>query len=255
MKINNVFRNLVLFVLIGFMFSCTPQRKIVYFQNNTGNTTDTSAFEMRLAIGDIITVDLYTINPDAFPGIGISKDRATIVDNRSSYEKGFTIDKSGKVILPYVGEVFLQGFSIPEARSLITQKFKAYLDEPVIVVKKLSFKISVIGEVQKPGLYYVPNERITLIEGLALAGDVANYADRTNIKIIRQTAQGSIEIPIDLTNQSSLVGAGKYLYPDDVVYVAPSRKKAFSQISVAAGIFTSIATSLAFLGTLYIRSK
>jgi polysaccharide export outer membrane protein len=255
MKINNVFRSFVLFVLIGFMFSCTPQRKIVYFQNNTGNTTDTSAFEMRLAIGDIITVDLYTINPDAFPGIGISKDRATIVDNRSSYEKGFTIDKSGKVILPYIGEIFLQGFSIPEARSLITQKFKAYLDEPVIVVKKLSFKISVIGEVQKPGLYYVSNERITLIEGLALAGDVANYADRTNIKIIRQTAQGSIEIPIDLTNQSSLVGAGKYLYPDDVVYVAPSRKKAFSQISVAAGIFTSIATSLAFLGTLYIRSK
>ncbi|MFM2157104.1 MAG: hypothetical protein RL516_1853 [Bacteroidota bacterium] len=255
MKINNVFLSFVLLVLIGFMFSCTPQRKIVYFQNNTGNTTDTSAFEMRLAIGDIITVDLYTINPDAFPGIGISKDRATIVDNRSSYEKGFTIDKSGKVILPYIGEVFLQGFSIPEARNLITQKFKAYLDEPVIVVKKLSFKISVIGEVQKPGLYYVPNERITLIEGLALAGDVANYADRTNIKIIRQTAQGSIEIPIDLTNQSSLVGAGKYLYPDDVVYVAPSRKKAFSQISVAAGIFTSIATSLAFLGTLYIRSK
>ena len=255
MKIKNVFFSFVLLVLFGFMFSCTPQRKIVYFQNNTGNTTDTSAFEMRLAIGDIITVDLYTINPDAFPGIGISKDRSTIVDNRSAYEKGFTIDKSGKVILPYVGEVFLQGFSIPEARNLITQKFKAYLDEPVIVVKKLSFKISVVGEVQKPGLYYVPNERITLIEGLALAGDVANYADRTNIKIIRQTAQGSIEIPIDLTNQSSLVGAAKYLYPDDVVYVAPSRKKAFSQISVAAGIFTSIATSIALIGTLYLRSK
>ena len=255
MKINIVFRSCVLLVLIGFMFSCTPQRKIVYFQNNAGNTTDTSAFEMKLAIGDIITVDLYTINPDAFPGIGISKDRSTIVDNRTAYEKGFTIDKSGKVILPYVGEVFLQGFSIPEARNLITQKFKAYLDEPVIVVKKLSFKISVVGEVQKPGLYYVPNERITLIEGLALAGDVANYADRTNIKIIRQTAQGSIEIPIDLTNQSSLVGAGKYLYPDDVVYVAPSRKKAFSQISLASGIFTSIATSLALIGTLYLRSK
>lgn len=255
MKINNVLFSFVLLVLFGFLFSCTPQRKIVYFQNNAGNTTDTSAFEMRLAIGDIITVDLYTINPDAFPGIGISKDRSTIVDNRSAYEKGFTIDKTGKVILPYVGEVFLQGFSIPEARNLITQKFKAYLDEPVIVVKKLSFKISVVGEVQKPGLYYVPNERITLIEGLALAGDVANYADRTNIKIIRQTAQGSIEIPIDLTNQSSLVGAAKYLYPDDVVYVAPSRKKAFSQISVAAGIFTSIATSIALIGTLYLRSK
>ena len=255
MKIKNIILSFVLLVLFGFMFSCTPQKELVYFQNNSGNTTDTSAFEMKLAIGDIITVDLYTINPDAFPGIGISKDRPTIVDSRSAYEKGFTIDKTGKVILPYIGEVFLQGFSIPEARNLITQKFKAYLDEPVIVVKKLSFKISVVGEVQKPGLYYVPNERITLMEGLALAGDVANYADRTNVKIIRQTAQGSIEIPIDLTNQSSLVGVGKYLYPDDVVYVAPSRLKAFSQISVAAGIFTSIATSLALIGTLYLRSK
>jgi polysaccharide export outer membrane protein len=255
MKIKNIFQSVVVLFLLGCMFSCTPQKKIVYFQNNAGNTNDTSAFEMRLAIGDIITVDLYTINPDAFPGIGISKDRATIVDNRSAYEKGFTIDKSGKVILPYIGEVMLQGLSVPQARDLITQKFKAFLDEPVIVVKKLSFKVSIVGEVQKPGLYYVPNERITLIEGLALAGDVANFADRTNIKIIRQTANGSIEIPIDLTDQSSLVGAAKYLYPDDVVYVAPSRKKAFSQISVASGIFTSIVTSLVLIGTLYLKTK
>jgi polysaccharide export outer membrane protein len=237
------------------MFSCTPQKKIIYFQNNAGNTTDTSAFEMKLAIGDIITVDLYTINPDAFPGIGISKDKATIIDNRSAYEKGFTIDKSGKVILPYIGEVMLQGLTVPAARDLITQKFKAFLEEPVIVVKKLSFKVSIVGEVQKPGLYYIPNEKITLIEGLALAGDVGNFADRTNVKIIRQTANGSIEIPIDLTNQSSLTGAAKYLYPDDVVYVAPSRKKAFSQISVASGIFTSIVTSLVLIGTLYLKTK
>lgn len=255
MKIKNIFHSVVALFLIGCMFSCTPQKKIIYFQNNAGNTTDTSSFEMKLAFGDIITVDLYTINPDAFPGIGISKDKATIIDNRSAYEKGFTIDKSGKVILPYIGEVMLQGLSVPAARDLITQKFKAFLEEPVIVVKKLSFKVSIVGEVQKPGLYYIPNERITLIEGLALAGDVGNYADRTNIKIIRQTANGSIEIPIDLTNQSSLTGAAKYLYPDDVVYVAPSRKKAFSQISVASGIFTSIVTSLVLIGTLYLKTK
>jgi len=137
MKINNIFRSLVAVILLGFLFSCTPQKKIVYFQNNAGNTSDTSAFEMKLAIGDIITVDLYTINPDAFPGIGISKDRATIIDSRPAYEKGFTIDKTGKVILPYIGEVFLKGLSVPEARDLITQKFKAFLDEPVIVVKKI----------------------------------------------------------------------------------------------------------------------
>lgn len=255
MKINIICRSAFLIVLIGFLFSCTPQKKIVCFQNSSGNVGDTTSFDMLLAKGDIITVDLYTINPDAFPGIGISKDRATIVDNRSAYEKGFTIDNNGKVILPYIGEVFLQGMSITQARDFITQKFKAFLDEPVVVVKKLSFKISVIGEVQKPGLYYILNEKITLIEGLALAGDLGNYADRKNLKIIRKTNNGTIEIPIDLTNQSSLVGVARYLYPDDIVYVAPNRKKAFSQISVAAGIYTSIITSLVLIATLYLKTK
>ena len=255
MKINMTIKCTLLLILLGLLFSCTPQKKIVYFQNNAGNLNDTTSFEMTLACGDIITVDLYTINPDAFPGIGISKDRATIVDNRSVYEKGFTIDKNGKVILPYIGEVMLQGLSITQSRDLITQKFKAFLDDPVIVVKKLSFKVSVIGEVQRPGLYYVLNEKLTLIEGLALAGDLGNYADRANIKIIRKTNTGTIEIPIDMTNQSSLVGAARYLYPDDIVYVAPSRKKAFSQISVASGIFTSIITSLVLIGTLYLKTK
>lgn len=248
-------KSLLLIILTGLIFSCTPQKKIVYFQNNAGNNTDTASFEMKLAVGDIITVDLYTINPDAFPGIGIGKDRTTIVDNRSAYEKGFTIDNNGKLILPYIGEVKLQGLTIPQARDLIAQKFTAFIDEPVIIVKKLSFKVSIIGEVQRPGLYYVPNEKMTLLEGIALAGDLGNYADRTNIKIIRRTDKGSIEIPIDLTNQSSMTGTAKYLYPDDVVYVAPSRKKAFSQISVASGIFTSIVTSLVLIGTLYIRAK
>ena len=252
---NKIFKYAWLLILFGFIFSCTPQKKIVYFQGNAGNVNDSSSFELTLEVGDIITVDLYTINPDAFPGIGISKDHATIVDNRSYYEKGFTIDKNGKVILPYIGEVVLQGLTIPEARNLITEKFKAFLDDPVIVVKKLSFKISVIGEVQRPGLYYVLNEKVTLIEGLALAGDLGNYADRTNIKIIRKTKDGSIEIPIDLTNQSALTGAARYLHPDDVVYVAPTRKKAFSQISIASGIFTSIVTSLVLIGTLYLKTK
>ena len=76
-----------------------------------------------------------------------------------------------------------------------------------------------------------------------------------NIKIIRKTKDGSLEIPIDLTNQSALTGAARYLHPDDVVYVAPTRKKAFSQISIASGIFTSIVTSLVLIGTLYLKTK
>ena len=245
------FAIITIFLIIG----CTPQRKMVYLQGDSAILRDTTTFSMRISPGDIIAVDLYTVNPDAFPGLGIGNDRGSIIDNRSAYEKGFILDRKGVVALPYIGNVNLNGLTITDAHDTISNRFKQYIDEPVVIVKKLSFKVSVIGEVQKPGLFYVPNEQLTILEALAMAGDLSTYADRTNLKILRKTTEGTIEIPVDLTKKEAFVGQSKFLYPEDVLYVAPTRKKAFAQVSVATGVFTSILSTLILLGTLYVRTK
>jgi polysaccharide biosynthesis/export protein len=242
-------------ITIFLSIGCTPQRKMVYLQGNASILRDTTTFSMRIYPGDIIAVDLYTVNPDAFPGLGIGNDRASIIDNRSAYEKGFMLDRNGIVALPYIGNVNLNGLTINDAHDTISNRFKQYIDDPVVIVKKLSFKVSVIGEVTKPGLFYVPNEQLTIIEALAMAGDLSTYADRTNLKILRKTTEGTIEIPVDLTKKEAFVGQSKYMYPDDVLYVAPTRKKAFAQVSVATGVFTSILSTLILLGTLYVRTQ
>lgn len=251
------FSSLFFFAIISIFLSigCTPQRKMVYLQGDAAILRDTTTFSMRIYPGDIIAVDLYTVNPDAFPGLGIGNNRTSTVDNRSAYERGFMLDHRGIVALPYIGNVNLNGLTISDAHDTITNRFKQYIDDPVVIVKKLSFKVSVIGEVQKPGLFYVPNEQLTILEALAMAGDLSTYADRTNLKILRKTTSGTIEIRVDLTKKEACVGQSKFLYPDDVLYVAPTRKKAFAQVSVATGVFTSVLSTLILLGTLYVRTQ
>jgi polysaccharide export outer membrane protein len=178
-----------------------------------------------------------------------------MTDNRSFYERGFVLDSKGDVSLPYIGNLNLSGLTISDAQDTITNRFKKYIDDPVIVVKKLSFKISVLGDVARPGLFYIPNEQITILEALAMAGDLSLYADRTDIRILRRTPTGTEEIKVDLTQKETYTGQSKFLYPEDVVYVAPSRRKAFAQVSVAAGVITSIISTIVVIATLYIRTQ
>lgn len=246
----------VLFVVVFFLLqSCTPQRKLVYLQGDPTLLNDSTAFTMRLFPGDILMVQLFTINPEAFPGIGITASNTVGNDTRTAYEKGFVLDKQGKITLPYVGTFNLNGLSIDDAHDSIVNRFKAYIDDPVIVVKKLSFKVSIIGEVNRPGLYYVPNEQLTLLEALAMAGDLNNFADRTNLKILRKTSSGMMEIPVDITAKSSFTGATKFIYPDDVIYVAPTRKKAFTSIAPGTAVVTSLLTAIALIATAYFRAQ
>lgn len=238
-----------------FLVSCTPQRKLVYLQGDASMLRDTTSFRMMIKAGDILMVNLFTVNPEAFPGIGITSDHSVVADNRSAYEKGFVVDQSGKIVLPYIGAVPLSGLTMQEAHDTITNRFRQYIDEPVVVVKKLNFKISVIGEVNRPGLYYIPNEELTLLEGLAMAGDLTNYADRTSLHILRKSGNETIEIIVDLTQKTAYTGATKFLYPDDVVYVAPTKKKRFTTISPATAVITSLITTLVLTATLIIRTQ
>lgn len=242
-------------LLIVLLFSCTPQRKLVYLQGDPAVLSDSSVFTMTVQPGDILLVQLNTVNPEAFPAIGLLSANIEGNDTRSAYEKGIVVDTEGNLSLPYVGTVPVQGLTIPQVRDSIIKRFKRYIDEPVVVVKKLSFKVSVLGEVNRPGLYYVPNEQLTILEALALAGDLNNFADRTCLRIIRKSGSGSVEINVDLTNKNAYTGATKYIHPDDVIYAQPTRKKAFTAISPATAVVTSLLTAVALIATAYFRAQ
>lgn len=253
----SIMRKLILFLYAAtaLLASCVPQRKIVYFHNEPEGKElqlpgeKPKEFEQLLQVGDIIHLQLYTVNPEAFPNLFTSPEKQ-VVDNRSSYEKGLLLDKNGLVDIPLIGAVSLKGLTITAAKDTLVNRFKAYIDNPVVILKKLSFKVTLLGEFNKPGLYYIPNEKITLTEAIGMGGELSNFANRTEMKIFRKTAGRLMEIPVDLTSKSILSPETVYLYPDDIVYVKALKRKALANIGPGLSIITSIISSTVLIATL-----
>ncbi|MBT8195567.1 MAG: polysaccharide biosynthesis/export family protein [Bacteroidia bacterium] len=247
---------LILLVFAGILSSCTPQKKLIYFQHGEAIQQDSASlfqpFELKIYPNDILQVQLYTINPDALPSISSTMDRS-MNDNRSVYEKGFMVDNRGYVTIPLIGEVYVAGLTLDEAKLKILNEYKRFIESPTLVLRKLSFRISVLGEVNNPGLIYVPGEKITLIEAIAMAGDLTNFADRTEIKILRTIEGQNQEIVLDLTSKELLFPNPIYLYPDDIVYIKPVKRKALANVSPGLTVITSIITTAVVTLSLILR--
>jgi polysaccharide export outer membrane protein len=241
-------------LLLVILASCTPQKKLIYFQGTLPNADSVpfTDFEMTVSNGDFLTFQIYTENPEGLPGLETTIDKQ-VIDNRTAYEKSIVVDNEGNIDLPLIGKVRLTGLTLKVAKDTLVERFKQFMDNPSIQLKKLSFKVTFLGEFNKPGVYYVPSEKLTFTEGLGLAGDLTNFADRTQFKIFRKSGNGYIQIPIDLTSMQAFSPQHLYIYPDDVIYVKAIRRKALSNISTSVLVVTSIISTLVITMTLILK--
>lgn len=136
---------------------------------------------------------------------------------------GYLIDAEGNITMPIIGKVQLVGLNRMEATELITSKLTEYVAQPMVLIQILNYKISVLGDVRTPGTYKIPNERITLLEALGLAGDLNITGDRKNVLVIRDENGKKTEYRVDLTGKDFLASPVYYLTQNDVVYVEPNR--------------------------------
>ena len=244
----------VLFILL-FVFACTPQKKVIYFQGNFNALNDSSAvgyFKLKINPGDILLVNIFTINHEAFPYFNSVTDHA-VSDIRSPYEKGFVVNEHGAIQIPLAGDVTVQNLSMTEAAAAVHDKLLRFIDDPIVTVKKLNFKVTVLGEVARPGTFNIYNESATLLEVLGLAGDINAFGNKTSVKIIRNDSKTPRVLLVDMTNASSLTMENYLLHPDDVVYVEPVRRRALQnitpEITVLASILTTAVVVLSFILT------
>lgn len=240
-----MYRNIlkiVLPLLLSVLFSCTSQKKLVYFQGTIPQLKESDIYKLRIYPGDILSINIFTINAEAYPYLAVPADKPSS-DNRSAYEKGYIVNDKGEVKLPLIGSVLLTGKTMSEATQILEAKFKEFMEDPIVTVKKLNFKITVLGEVNRPGTYQILNEHATLPEVLGMAGDLSVYGDRQKVRIIREENQQTKDFFIDMTDASSLSAEIYYLHPDDIIYVQPLKRRAFQNISPSVTIFTSIVTT------------
>jgi len=240
-------------VFAGMFASCTSQKKLVYFQGQVPSLKDNS-YKLKIYPGDVLSIYIFTLNAEAFPFLTQPGEKS-VSDTRSAYERGYIVSEKGDVKIPLIGSVMLNGLTMQEANDLIESKFKVYMEDPIVTIRKLNFKVTVLGEVNKPGTYNIFNEKATLPEVLGMAGDLTGFGNRTNVKIIREENNDSKQFSIDLTSAVALSPETYFLHPDDIIYVEPTRKRAFQNVSPAVTVFTSIITTAVLVFTFIVTNK
>ena len=245
----------VIIIIALFGASCASKKQITYLQDianikveNFQNSTDAL---YKLNKQDVLYIKIVTTNPEVNTLFNLSDQSAqgnVINGEVDQYIKGFIIDNNGDIELPIIGKVNVVYKNIEQAKDAIYSKATQFLKEPTVYVKLLSFKYSVMGEVQRPGMYRNFNNKLNVLEAISRAGDISDHGDRKRVVVIRPTETGSQVFRLDLTDKNILASEGFNLYPNDVIYVEPLKSKAMRlNIPVASLLLTSISTLILIL--------
>jgi polysaccharide export outer membrane protein len=166
----------------------------------------------------------------------------------SLFINGYAVSDSGYIEIPILGKILIAGKKMDEAIASIRQRADQYLKDATVIVKLISFKISVIGEVNRPGTYNNFNNQLNVLEAISMAGDITDYGNRMKVHVLRPDSTGTRTFSLDLTNREILTSDGFYLLPNDVVYVEPIHSKSFRINLPTVSLFlTSVSTLILVL--------
>ena len=225
-----------LFILLVLLtFSCKTRKDLLYLQDIKDleiQNVPGPAPEYTIKPGDNLYVNIQTLNPainQLFNPIqssgGSGGTQQAFMSPASQFINGFVVDPSGAITLPVIGEVTVTGKTAIEAQGYIQQKANTYLKDASVQVKMLSFKVTVLGELRNPGVFYNYNSSFTLLEAIGMAGGVTDNAQLSQLLVVRRTPTGSKSFRIDLTAKKLLSSEAYYLQPNDVVYVNSDQLK------------------------------
>jgi len=209
---------------LGLM-SCNSYEKVLYFQDLDKSATHKEVINnyapLSIQTEDILEINISSLSPEASAIFSFSSSAGT---SGSSAGSQYLVDHSGQINFPMLGSLKVAGLTTAELREQMRSKLLSYLKEPIVNIRILNFKVSVIGDVASPGVYNVANEKITIPEVLSMAGDLQVTAKRNNVLLVREQDGNRQFIPIDLT-KNIFQSPYYYLKNNDLIYVQPDRSK------------------------------
>ncbi len=257
MKSKNAIHLLILFLVLALV-SCVPNKKIVYLQdlNEKQDTLySVQPNNYRLQKGDIIGIDvkLASDNPILQNIFQQNQNQNMSVSAQGAgdfyYLTGYTLDDSGYVVLPIIGKLKLEGLNIFEANTAVQTTFNQYLSNVYTTVRLGGLRYSVLGEVRRPGKFMVLQNRMTIFEALANAGDLTELAKRDQITIMRQYPDGTRIHKINLLDEQVISSPYYYVQPNDVIYVEPLKIRALGTGTNGLQTLQAIVTVLSLVSS------
>ena len=241
--------------VILMMVGCGSSKQVAYWQNidSISLAASKGLFDAKIMPKDELTILVQTTDPLTSEPFNLRSTGQTSSKNQIT---GYLVDNDGMINFPIVGKIHVAGLTKTECEDLIKSKIQPYLartENPLVSVRTSSYRITVIGEVNKPGVIPVTTEKISLVEALAEAGDMTVYGKRDNILLVREDKSGEKhKVRLNMNDANIINSPYYYLQQNDIVYVEPHKVKARntffgSNTSIfysVIGITTSLASLL-----------
>jgi polysaccharide export outer membrane protein len=242
-------------IIVAFCCSCSSYRNVPYFQdldqNNVTREEINNYSPLVIQPGDLLSINVNSVSAGAeqFGRINMSPGDSNPQNNPAA---GYLVDNNGNINLPIIGQMKVSGLTTTNLTEQLQNSLKIFT-KPIVNIRILNFKISVLGDVMKPDVFTIQNERITVPEALSLAGDLNITAIRNNILLIREINGKREFIPIDLNSKKIFESPYYYLKNHDVIYVTPNRSKVssnntagFQRVSLIISALSVIALFVAY---------
>ncbi|WP_395090545.1 polysaccharide biosynthesis/export family protein [Vaginella massiliensis] len=224
------------------IFSCASREQLVYFQGDEQERLN-SIYEQsipKIQTNDILAISVTAADVRATEPFNQSSVYQTRSSSDGVFRSTYTVDEDGMIDFPVLGQIKLGGLTRTQAINKMRAELSRYIKDPGVNLTFTNFRVSVMGEVQKPGTFTLPNERVSILEALSMAGDLTIQGVRENVMVIREQNGVKETHRINLTSREALDSPVFYLAQNDVVYVEPNRSKIQSSV-VNYSIFVSIA--------------
>lgn len=252
----------VFFVLL--LTACTSSKKILYLQDvqPLKQQDIENQYEVKIHNDDLLAILVNSKNPElALPfNMPLISYQLGYQNNYSQRILGYLVDSDGNIDFPILGKIHVAGMTRKELTEYLKQRLmdEDYIKDPIVTVQFLNFKISVMGEVNRPGSFDISSDRITLLEALSKAGDLTIYGRRDRVAVIREVDGVRTILYHDLRSSDIFQSPCYYLQQNDIVYVEPNKAKTGqSRINQnnSVSVWTSVISVLTSIVTLILVAK
>jgi polysaccharide export outer membrane protein len=228
-------KKLLFFLLIiSLVTSCKPKQNMIYMSNNNFQQEVSQArYEgLRIQEGDMLEIivtalDDLAVKPFNRTTMQKTGEEGSAGGNARLGDNQYQVTSDGYIPFPVLGNVYCKGMTKQQLKTELDSRLKQYLTDPVVTVRHLNFNISILGDVGSPGQKTSSTERLNIFQALALAGDMRDSANRTNVKLIRYSEESGKDITynLDLSEASIVNSPYYYLQQNDILYVEPDKNK------------------------------
>ena len=251
---------IVCFMVLTIISSCVSTKDVPYMKNAdiVDLTPSRGLYDAKIMPKDLLTITVSTLNADASaPFNGGSTSIAAQGNSNTASAQGYLVDNNGDIEFPLVGKIHVEGLTKTLCQEAIRERIAPYLaktERPLVTVRMSRYRVTVLGEVGRPGVIPVSSEKMSILEALAQAGDLTIYGVRNNVMLIRENQVGQKSIHRLNLNDANIINSPYYyLQQNDVIYVEPNKVKAKnSDVGTSTTMIFSVVGLVSSLATLVI---